>query len=65
MGEKSGWQERRSSEGESERVSCISKHVLKILKMLDPIHSFKNSFLLGGVFEDAEDALNAICCKKK
>lgn len=60
-GEETGGQERRRrrrSEGESKRVfSCISKHVGKILRML---FFLKNSFLLGCVFEDAGDALNAI-----
>lgn len=38
-GRKQGGQERRrSSAGESERVSCISKHIREILKMLAPIH---------------------------
>lgn len=38
-GRKQGGQERRSSGEESERVSCISKHMRAILKMLPPIHS--------------------------
>lgn len=37
--EKTGGQESRSSGEESKRVSCISKHMRAILKMLPPIHS--------------------------
>lgn len=36
--EETGQERRRSGGGETEMVSCISKHIRGVLKMLDPIH---------------------------
>lgn len=60
-GRKQDGEEDEAAEESVKGVSRFSKCVGKILKMLDPIHSFENSFLPGRFFEDAEDAFNAIC----